>query len=96
MARRRHADPVLSRTDRPSLQPDRPDRREHGADGNRTRDGGAAHTRGGKAVVVDAYDDHEEFTAWLRSAGFEAQRAALSDAAAWLGLPAEAPAHGAP
>jgi hypothetical protein len=28
----------------------------------------------GKAVVVDAYDDREEFTAWLRSSGFEAQR----------------------
>jgi GNAT superfamily N-acetyltransferase len=28
----------------------------------------------GQAVVVDAYDDHEEFTAWLGSSGFEAQR----------------------
>ena len=28
----------------------------------------------GTAVVVDAYDDHEEFTAWLGAAGFEAQR----------------------
>jgi len=28
----------------------------------------------GKAVVVDTYDDHEEFTAWLRASGFEAQR----------------------
>jgi GNAT superfamily N-acetyltransferase len=28
----------------------------------------------GQAVVVDAYDAHEEFTAWLGSSGFEAQR----------------------
>ena len=31
------------------------------------------HTRG-KAVVVDAYDGNVEFTQWLQSAGFEAQR----------------------
>ena len=28
----------------------------------------------GHAVVVDAYDEHEEFTAWLSASGFEAQR----------------------
>jgi GNAT superfamily N-acetyltransferase len=28
----------------------------------------------GRAVVVDAYDSHAEFTEWLQSAGFEAQR----------------------
>jgi GNAT superfamily N-acetyltransferase len=28
----------------------------------------------GSPVVVDAYDEHEEFTAWLRASGFEAQR----------------------
>lgn len=31
-----------------------------------------SNTRG--AVIVDAYDSHEPFTAWLRSAGFEPQR----------------------
>ena len=29
---------------------------------------------GDHAVVVDAYDEHEEFTAWLGASGFEAQR----------------------
>jgi GNAT superfamily N-acetyltransferase len=29
---------------------------------------------GGRPVVVDAYDAHEDFTAWLRTSGFEAQR----------------------
>ena len=28
----------------------------------------------GRPVVVDAYDGHEDFTAWLRASGFEAQR----------------------
>jgi GNAT superfamily N-acetyltransferase len=28
----------------------------------------------GRPVVVDAYDEHEDFTAWLRASGFEAQR----------------------
>ena len=28
----------------------------------------------GKSLVVDAYDNHEDFTAWLQSSGFEAQR----------------------
>ena len=28
----------------------------------------------GRPVVVDAYDQHEDFTAWLRASGFEAQR----------------------
>jgi hypothetical protein len=28
----------------------------------------------GRAVVVDAYDEHEDFTAWLRASGFEGQR----------------------
>jgi GNAT superfamily N-acetyltransferase len=28
----------------------------------------------GRPVVVDAYDEHEEFAAWLRASGFEAQR----------------------
>ena len=27
-----------------------------------------------KSVVIDAYDAHRDFTAWLQSAGFEAQR----------------------
>ncbi len=34
----------------------------------------ALHHSGDKAVVVDAYDDRDEFVAWLHSAGFEAQR----------------------
>ena len=42
VARRRCADPVLSRTDRPPVRPDRSDRRDHGPDGDRTRRGGAA------------------------------------------------------
>jgi GNAT superfamily N-acetyltransferase len=29
---------------------------------------------GGHALVIDAYDAHAGFTAWLRAAGFEAQR----------------------
>ena len=28
----------------------------------------------GRPVVVDAYDEHENFTAWLQASGFEAQR----------------------
>jgi GNAT superfamily N-acetyltransferase len=28
----------------------------------------------GRPVVVDAYDEHGDFTAWLRASGFEAQR----------------------
>ena len=28
----------------------------------------------GRPVVADAYDEHEDFTAWLRASGFEAQR----------------------
>jgi hypothetical protein len=28
----------------------------------------------GNPVVVDAYDTHTDFTAWLRASGFEAQR----------------------
>ena len=28
----------------------------------------------GRAVVVDAYDEHDDFTAWLRASGFEGQR----------------------
>ena len=34
----------------------------------------ALPSAGGHAVVVDAYDEHEEFTAWLGASGFEAQR----------------------
>ncbi len=34
----------------------------------------ALHHADGKPVVVDAYDEHEEFTAWLGASGFEAQR----------------------
>jgi GNAT superfamily N-acetyltransferase len=29
---------------------------------------------GGRPVVVDAYDEHETFTRWLRASGFETQR----------------------
>jgi GNAT superfamily N-acetyltransferase len=36
--------------------------------------GAALANAGGHAVVVDAYDEHEEFTAWLAGSGFEAQR----------------------
>jgi GNAT superfamily N-acetyltransferase len=34
----------------------------------------ALRNAAGHAVVVDAYDEHEEFTAWLGASGFEAQR----------------------
>ena len=34
----------------------------------------ALHHACEQAVVVDAYDDQNEFVAWLQSAGFEAQR----------------------
>ena len=34
----------------------------------------ALHHASEQAVVVDAYDDQNEFVAWLQSAGFEAQR----------------------
>jgi GNAT superfamily N-acetyltransferase len=34
----------------------------------------AASECGGRPLVVDAYDAHEDFGAWLRTAGFEPQR----------------------
>ena len=34
----------------------------------------AAGESGGHSLVIDAYDANEEFGAWLRTAGFEAQR----------------------
>ena len=71
---------------RPPVRSDWPDRREHGS-GTAIALGAAPHcpTRTAQAVVVDAYDEHEDFTAWLRLVWLRGAAAALPDAAAGLG-----------
>lgn len=55
----------------------------------------ALHHACEQAVVVDAYDDQNEFVAWLQSAGFEAQRP-LYRMRRPAAPPAEAPATAVP